>query len=167
MHRFPLASKKGAVGTPCSHCEQLSQENGVAKGNGAHAQAKAVLEPIYMAVLCLADETAEMSALLFDDDAAEFLTGLPPADLSMSTATLEEITSRFRRLTVPPGATVPPYAVEWKASHAYVKTPPEVQTWMANLHILPARIPLCLKAYTVHTQNGPARRFRVFNTICM
>jgi len=158
---------KSAVGTPCPHCEQQSQENGGGRGNGAHTPGKAELEPIYMAVLCLADETAELSALLFDDDAAEFLTGLPPADLSMSTATLDEITGRFRRLTVPPGAAAPPYAVEWKASHAHVKTPLEAQTWMANLHVLPARIPLCLKAYTAHTQNGPARRFRVFNTICM
>ena len=116
-----------------------------------------------MALFCVADEFAEVAVLVFDEDGQHLLPGLPPTDLSASTATLGALEDRLTRLISAGPAGVRPVPAHWTPAYMRFKTSAEREQWLREPH--PPRVDLCIKAYTIASPNGPQRRFRLFNSI--
>ena len=130
---------------------------------------------MYKGLLQLADETAELSVILFGTDAEAFLPGLAPTNLYVSTGTLAALEDRFRRLLGRRAGDARPADGPWPVAHAHVRSPDEKASWPQRASQLGPRVPVGILSYTVGITSSAVgasgsadhgrRRYRLFNTV--
>jgi hypothetical protein len=119
-------------------------------------------------MFCVADAEAELAILIFAEDGAMLLPGLPPSDLARADATRAALDAALGRLLGRTQSSSPHVgggAGPWSTGHHRRKTLAERDAWQAQVPTLGPSIEMCVKSYTITTPTGPQRRFRICNSI--